>query len=124
MSGGKRSRGRPGAVFSKSFTVSRQLYVCPICKTNKRSDKLAVHIKRLCHFDSTGNALYPGSEEFKKLQKEAKVHTRHCFENKIIKRVTDTWKSLVPAAKTEDEEDTSLFKKRKKDDKRSTAGRW
>ena len=59
--------GRKAVAKTLKAYPSRQSYLCPICKTKKRSDKLNDHIAKLCHFDSFGNPVKPESDLFKTL---------------------------------------------------------
>lgn len=100
-------------MYTKKFTLSRQKFVCPICKTTKRSDKLSEHITNLCHFNDAEEAYPPWSSAFKHLSKEAKFHTQYCYDRKISKKMSQKWKNEIPSKSTE-EFDCSYFKKWKK----------
>ena len=95
--GGKRSFcGKKTGSFLKE-APSRQTYLCPICKKEKRSDKLKEHYINLCHFDNNDNAISPASSTFRNISLEAQVHTKYCYDNNIKKSDTDSWKTKVKA---------------------------
>ena len=108
--GGKRqSSGRKSLAFSPP---SRQLFVCPICKAEKRSDHLNAHIQNLCHFKENGEAVDPVTIQFKKLNADAQKHTKYCFDNNVSKSTALKWKNQK---QTIHEHSHNYFKKLKRD---------
>jgi hypothetical protein len=96
--GDRLGSGRPSAAFNtKDSPPSRQKFQCPICGTERRSDKLSVHMTQLCHFTKDGNPCNPDDESLKNLSKEAKQHTEYCFRKNITRdTLINSWKRLSP----------------------------
>ena len=95
-SGGNRSgSGRP----SKNDTPpSRSKFLCPVCGSEKRNDKLQDHLQQLCHFDDEGKPLDSSDDRYKTLSKESKQHTDYCVQKGIKKdELVKSWKRLSPA---------------------------
>ena len=116
--GGKRPfSGRKAVAKKLKAYPSRQSYLCPVCKTKKRSDKLNDHISRLCHFDIHGHPIKPESDLFKTFTEEAKTHTLFCVQNNYKKNDTPKWITQHTCLEESTSgHDASFFKKWKLDD--------
>ena len=97
--GGNRSgSGRPKLSSLKDIPASRGKYQCPVCGTEKRSDKLQDHLQQLCHFDTDGKPIDSSFAQYSKLSSEARQHTDYCASKDIKKdELNQCWKRLSPS---------------------------
>ena len=95
--GSRAGSGRPSFV-SKDISPSRSKYQCPVCGSEKRADKLQIHLQQLCIFDTDGNPLESSDEQYKTLSTEAKQHTEYCSRKGLKKdELAKCWKRLSPS---------------------------
>lgn len=98
--GSRAGSGRPSSV-SKDDSPSRSKYLCPVCGTEKRTDKLLKHLYQLCIFDSDGKPLESNDERYITLSVEAKQHTEYCSRRGLKKdELPKCWKRLSPASQS------------------------
>ena len=98
VGGSRPGSGSPSGSSLKVSPPSRNKYQCPVCGTEQRTDKLHLHLQRLCQFDSDGKPIDSSHEQYKTLSKEAKSHTDYCAIKAINKdELAKCWKRLSPS---------------------------
>lgn len=94
--GNRLGAGRPSQAFStKDLPPSRSKFQCPVCGSEKRSDKMQQHLLQLCHFDNDGMPVKPDNPQYSSFTSEAKQHTDYCVAKELKKdSLLQSWKRL------------------------------